>query len=106
MLEKANTINANQVYQKITKDLRNMSVLEQMDISDMFDGITNGKVYGYGQHSVDTKNYWRTHLVGGEGFAEMFDATINNYESLKRIKQYFPKSYEIFEEIIQEIGGI
>ena len=75
------------------------------DISDMFDGITNGKVWGYTQHSYSTKNYWKTHGVGSEAFAEMFDATINNSKSLKRIKDYFPKSYEIFEEIIQEMGG-
>lgn len=103
---KANSVNATQVYQKITKDLRDMSVLEQMDISDMFDGITNGKIYGYGQHSVSTKNYWRTNSVGSEAFAEMTDATINNSASLKRVKEYFPKSYEIYEEIIKEMGNL
>lgn len=103
---KANSINAIQVYQKITKDLREMSVLEQMDISDMFDGVTNGKIYGYGQHSVTTKNYWKINSVGSEAFAEMIDATINNSASLKRIKEYFPKSYEIFEEIIKEMGNL
>ena len=102
---KATSINATQVYQKISKDLQSMSILEQQDISDMFDGITNGKIWGYTQHSYSTKNYWKKHRVGSEAFAEMFDATINNPESLKRIKEYFPKSYEIFEEIIIDMGG-
>lgn len=101
----ATSINATQVYQKISKDLQSMSILEQQDISDMFDGITNGKIWGYTQHSYSTKNYWKKHRVGSEAFAEMFDATINNPESLKRIKEYFPKSYEIFEEIIIDMGG-
>lgn len=102
---KATSVNAKQVYQKISEELREMPVIEQMEISDIFDGITNGKAYGYGQHSYSTKNYWRTHSVGTEAFAEMFDSTINNPESLKRIKEYFPKSYEIFEEIIEEMGN-
>lgn len=102
---KATLVNATQVYQKIIKDLKSMSILEQQDISDMFDGITAGKVWGYTQHSYSTKNYWKKHEVGNEAFAEMFDATINNSKSLKRIKEYFPKSYEIFEEIIKEMGG-
>ena len=101
---KASSVNSMQVYQKISQDLRSMSLLEQQDISDMFDGITNGKAFGYTQHSYSTKDYWKKHKVGTEAFAEMFDATINNPESLKKIKEYFPKSYEIFEEIIKEMG--
>ena len=101
---KVSSVNSTQVYQKISQDLRSMSLLEQQDISDMFDGITNGKAFGYTQHSYSTKDYWKKHKVGTEAFAEMFDATINNPESLKKIKEYFPKSYEIFEEIIKEMG--
>ena len=102
---KATTVNATQVYQKITNELRSMKVVEQSDISDMFDGVTNGKAMGYSYHSWQDKNYWRKHEVGVEGFAEMFDASICNPESLERIKQYFPQSYEIFKEIIKEMGN-
>ena len=35
----------------------------------------------------------------------MFDATINNSGSLAEIKRYFPKSYELFEEIMEDIGN-
>jgi hypothetical protein len=34
----------------------------------------------------------------------MFDATVNNPASLEQIKNYFPKSYDIFNEMLEEIG--
>ena len=37
-----------------------------------------------------------------EAFAHMFCATIHNPESLANIQKYFPKSYKIFEEMVDE----
>ena len=91
------------VYNDLKDKFSEMTYLEQTDISDMFDGITNGKVYGCSAHSKSNPKYWRTHEPGVEAFAEMFSATINNPNSLKRIKEFFPKSYEIFEEIMEEM---
>lgn len=97
---RANLVGKQKVYDKISMDLYNMKIVEQLDISDMFDGVTNGKVHGFSTHSKNDINYWKKNEPGIEAFAEMFDATINNPESLKRIQEYFPKSYEIFKEIM------
>ena len=37
-----------------------------------------------------------------EAFAHMFCAIIQNPEALNYIEKYFPKSYEIFNEMIEE----
>ena len=89
-------------YQKIVDELLSKSVLAHGDVSDMWQGITNEKVVGHIGHK---KGYWKTHSVGSEGFAEMFDATISNPDSITQIKHYFPKSYDLFNEIIAELGA-
>lgn len=68
------------------------------DISDIFEGATKGKVIGTGGHS---KNYWTTRSVAVEAFAEMFSATTTNPQSLGNIKKYFPKSYDVFNEMLK-----
>jgi hypothetical protein len=52
------------------------------------------------------KSYWKKISVGTEAFAEMGKATVNHPESLARIKQYFPKSYDIFLEMLESIGSL
>ena len=37
-----------------------------------------------------------------EAFAHMFCATIHNPEALANIKKYFPNSYKVFEEMIDD----
>ena len=37
-----------------------------------------------------------------ETFAHMFCATIQNPEALNHIKKYFPESYKIFNEMLEE----
>ena len=44
--------------------------------------------------------YWIGRDNGKEGFAEMFSAAVSNPESLEQIKKFFPKSYEIFKEML------
>jgi SPP1 gp7 family putative phage head morphogenesis protein len=100
---KASDIKKFKAYQAISVEIRAKPVLSTTDISDMWDGITKEVVrphYGHG------KSYWKTHTVGVEAFAEMFSATVMNPESVAQIQYYFPKSYEIFEEIISELGVI
>ena len=89
----------------ISEEISALSDAQQRDISDIFSGATKNRVFGRWKHEND---YW----TGGanlprETFANMFQATINNPESLAQIKKYFPKSYKIFEEMIDEyIEGI
>jgi hypothetical protein len=98
---KASDVRKFRAYDEIELELNRKSVLSTVDVSDMWCGITNEVVRPHYGHK---KAYWKTITVGKEAFAEMFSATIMNPESLEQIKYYFPKSYEIFEEIISELG--
>ena len=96
----SNKIAVTDVYTEISKELRAMSHIKVIDISDMFSGATDDKVRGYWHHPAD---YWKNAaILPREAFASMFSATINNPESLAQIKRYFPKSYDIFEMMIDD----
>ena len=73
------------------------------------EGATNGRITcGYGHGAT----YWRDRTYSGvrdglatEAFAEMSDSTFSNPESLEAIKKYLPKSYAIYEEMIEFIAN-
>ncbi|AUO15633.1 minor capsid protein [Clostridium taeniosporum] len=92
-------------YDALSKEIRELEAKDRADISDMFEGATGAKVRGGFGHG---KSYWKERDNGKEAFAEMFQATMCNPGSLESIKKYFPKSYKVFEEILDEInkGGI
>ena len=92
----------------ITRSLKNkleseLTPLQRADISDMFEGSGQiGLDYFLGiGHGLD---YWKNHEVCVEAFAEMYSATISSPESLKQIKRFFPKSYDMFLEILHHIA--
>ena len=88
----------------LAKKLKNeLTPIQRADISDMFEG--SGQVgvdyfLGIG-HGL---SYWKSHEVCVEAFAEMFSATISNPQSLEQIKRFFPKSYDMFLEILHYIA--
>jgi len=86
---------------KIKSEIFSKPAIAQRDISDIWGGVTDNVIVGTFKHS---DKYWKNRSVAGEAFAEMFDATINNPDSLVEIKKYFPKSYEVFLEIIEEMA--
>ena len=75
------------------------------DLSDILEGATGAKVQcGWGHGA----KYWKDRTIGGisdglatEAFAEMTDSTFANPESLELIKKYLPKSYKIYEEMLE-----
>ena len=75
------------------------------DLSDILEGATGAKVQcGYGHGA----KYWKDRTIGGiadglatEAFAEMTDSTFANPESLDLIKKYLPRSYKIYEEMLE-----
>ena len=83
------------------------SKFERSDISDMFDGyfdpmfglnrkLSIGHDPGYfGSGGVVNKEQ-----VATEAFAEMFSATTTRNQSLAVIRQFFPRSYGVFENMI------
>lgn len=72
------------------------------DISDMVSAGTKGRldINGY-CHST---SYWRKspEAQAHEFFAEVYQAKSRNMESYSLVKEYFPKSVSIFEEILKE----
>lgn len=97
----------NMVYNSLQKEIQQLQPKEKSDLSDILEGATNGKITcGFGHGS----SYWKSRIYGGvsdglatEAFAEMVDSTFTNPESLAAIKKYLPKSYAIFEEMIENL---
>lgn len=70
------------------------------DVLDMFCMASHG-VFGSGHDKGYASSDKHTST---EFFAEAFSAKLCNPESLELIKKYFPKSYDVFEEILEWAG--
>lgn len=81
------------------------TIYQRGDISDMFErymiqtyeiqypfGVGHGKTY-----------HRRATATPIEAFAEMFGATVTGCDSLPVIKEFFPESYKIFEEMLESV---
>lgn len=77
------------------------------DLSDILEGATGAKIQcGFGHGT----KYWKDRTYDGladglatEAFAEMIDSTFTSPESLEMIKKYLPKSYEVFQEMLENL---
>jgi len=91
------SVSAEEACGKISEELmEKIPLMERADLSDIFEGATDGKInlgVGHG------KEYWEYHNNGVEIFAEIFSASICNKGSLNAIKEYFPETYKVFREI-------
>ena len=71
-------------------------------VSDMFEGITNGKIVGCVCHGV---GYWKKHpeYVTSEAFAHMYEA---QFDSIRygEMKKYFPGALKSFEKMMKEMA--
>lgn len=99
------TIKKQDVWNVIRQEILEKPVLHCTDVSDMWDGISNGSCLAHYGHTNQNRKYWQSISVGTEGFAEMFSATVMNPDSVNQIKRYFPQSYELFLEILEEMGN-
>ena len=67
------------------------------DVLDMFCMASHGEFgSGHAKSYAAGKEHTST-----EFFAEAYSAKMCNPESLELIKRYFPKSYDVFEEILE-----
>jgi len=93
------SVSTKEACEKISEELmEKIPLMERGDLSDIFEGATNGEInlsIGHG------KEYWKKYDNGIEIFAEMFSASICNKGSLNTIKEYFPETYKIFQEIVR-----
>ena len=94
-------------YAAIEKEIRALSPLQKADLSDIIEGATLAKIqagFGHG------KSYWTKRTYNGvsdglatEAFAEMIDSEMSNPDSLVTIKQWLPKSYGVFCDMLKAI---
>ena len=83
------------------------SKYERGDISDMFDGyfdpmfgLNYALGFGHKPGYFGSKGIIDNGNVAAEAFAEMFSATTTRNQSLSVIRQFFPRSYEVFTNMI------
>ena len=79
------------------------TVLEAADISDMFEKYSvrnHGGAYPFGCGHGSAYAV-REGARAREAFAEMADATFANEGALRAIKEYFPKSYGMWEDMLK-----
>lgn len=82
--------------------VRNSSYIKYGDVSDMIQAASHDRImFSYGHE----KGYFR--YPGSqerEFFAEMTSAYVNNPASLEVIKEFFPKSVKIYQQIVENIA--
>lgn len=103
-------VSKSMAYNVIQKEIKSLKPLQLTDISDILEGATRGKVVcgvGHGAGSYWTKRIWNgiDYGLGTEAFAEMTSATMTNPESLITIQKYLPKSYAVYQEMIELIAN-
>ena len=75
------------------------TMLDRSDISDMFEGAGIGISHPLGAgHGLD---YWSSRGNGKEIFAEIISAEAAHPGSLKAIKEYFPKTYQVYQDMMK-----
>ena len=95
-------------YKALEKEVYSMGADYYGNLSDILEGATRGKIQCGVGHG---KSYWDKRMIGSlngglakEAFAEMIDSTLSNPKQLEAIKKYIPKSYELFEKMIDEVA--
>lgn len=97
-------------FRAIQNEISGLSPFQYCDISDILEGATRGKIVcgiGHGAGSYWTKRSWKgvDWGLGTEAFAEMTSATMANPESLAAIQKYLPKSYALYQEMIEFLAN-
>ena len=91
----------------------NYTLKQRTDVSDMFCEFaidTWGRKYNYPFGVGHEYNYWKNpyleehRSLAVEAFAEMYSATMTNNSSLPVIKEFFPESYKLFLEMLEDIA--
>lgn len=83
----------------ISEAMGKYSMRDRSDISDMFEGAGIGKAYPFG--SGHGTNYWTGRDSGLEIFAEITSAEAVHPRSLMAIKEYFPKTYKVYQDMMK-----
>lgn len=93
-------------YKYVAERLAELPDNERADVSDLLGGATNMRCReGWGHFG---RGYWdkEGRHLSTEAFAEMSAASFTSQESLGKIKQIFPESYEMFLKMTREAAGL
>lgn len=70
-------------------------------ISDIVEGMTNGRISGMYGHGTD---YWKSpQALEKEVIAHLFEAKMLKGEKLECFQKYFPSAYQYFEEFMKKL---
>jgi SPP1 gp7 family putative phage head morphogenesis protein len=86
----------------VANELSEKSFKDISAVGDVFEGATG--VSSKGGHG---KKYWKNKdMLPREAFAHMTQTTINNEQSLREMKHYFPNAYEEYLNVVKIINEI
>ncbi len=97
LIRKKDNISVDEAFELIKKKYAQRNIGDTKEISDIFSGITKNK---FNLGAGHRKEYWDNVPVSIEAFAGFTSAIIVNPRSLELIKEIFPKSYEIYLEML------
>lgn len=97
-------------YKALEYEVRKLPDVERGRLSNVLSGATKGKINcGYGH----TNKYWRDGMINGvntnlacEAAAEFFDTSMANKTGLGTMKKYLPESYNVFCEMLEDMGNL
>ena len=96
-------------FDAVKKLVQSLDIFQMCDISDILEGATRGRIVCGIGHGT---SYWKDRCsngidwgLGAEAFAEITSAFMANSESLETIKKYLPKSFALYEEMIEVIAN-
>ena len=102
------TFSKHMAYDSIAKELNmSYSTIDSACVKDLVGGATNGNICVSTGHEV---SYWEearmingvNERLGSEAFTEFNTGVLFNNGSIETIKKYFPKTYNVYIEMIQE----
>lgn len=98
LIKDGKNLSNSEVFKIIKDKYKNRSANSIKELSDLFSGLSKG---GFSLGFGHRKEYWENIPVSKEAFAEFTSSLATNPESLKLLKEVFPKSYEIYLEMLE-----
>lgn len=99
----------NHAYKLVERELNSLPQDETVAVSDIFDGATRHKIKdGWGHfRKKGNPEYWDGdgRALSHEAFAELFACHLSSPKGLARMREYFPESCELFDEMLSDMAN-
>jgi hypothetical protein len=87
----------------LTNQLKDLGDKGALSLSDILGGLSGNNIKGKAGHA---SSYWNDKgKIGKETFAHLYSGKITNAKSYENIQKFFPKTTELFEEILDKINS-